>query len=245
MKVPDLRAVIIDDEPPAREVLLDLLSAHPNVKVIGEAFSVNSAFTLCHDLRPNLLFLDVQMEDGDGFDLLARLMPMPTVIFVTAFETFALKAFKVNAIDYLVKPASPERLAHALERIRYQPKDLFAEKLSPEDKVFYKEGKDILIAFVSEICGIEAQDNYSLVHLPNGRTRMVRRSMAEWEARLPSTLFCRLNRSLIVNLEKIHRAVIGGRDEMEIGIEGFSETVHIGRQAGVILRRAMGQSNML
>ncbi len=239
MKPPELRAVIVDDEAPAREVLLDLLSAHQNVRVIGVAESVAGAYTLCQDLRPNLLFLDIQMGDGDGFDLLAKLMPMPTVIFVTAYDQFALRAIEVNAIDYLLKPASPERLAHALERIRHQPKDLFSGVLAPDDKVFFREGKDILVAFVSEISGIEARENYTLVHLTRGTTRIVRRSMTDWEARLPKDLFIRPSRSLIINLEKVGRVAMKSRDEMDVEIAGFSSPIRLGRQAAVMLRKIL------
>jgi len=99
MSASELRTMIVDDEAPAREFLGDLLSAHPHVKIVGEANSAGSAASLFADLRPNLVFLDVQMPDGDGFSLLPKLDPLPAIIFVTAFDAFAVRAFDVNAID--------------------------------------------------------------------------------------------------------------------------------------------------
>jgi two-component system LytT family response regulator len=245
MNVPELRVVIVDDEAPAREILQNLLSAHANVKVIGEANSIANALELCRTLRPNLLFLDVQLGDGEGFDLLPKLSPIPAIIFVTAYDRFAIRAFEVNAIDYLLKPANPARLAHALERITHQPKPLFTGVLTKEDKIFVRVDDKLLLAFVSEISGIEAQENYSLVHLAKGETTLFRRSMAEWESVLPKDLFFRPNRSLIVNREMVQKISMNGRDDVDVDISGFSSPVRLGRKAGVLLRRALNQPNLL
>jgi len=117
-----LRALIVDDEAPARELLRALLASHRNVEVVGEANCIAAAASLYTDLRPEIVFLDVQMPNGDGFSLLPKLRPMPAVIFVTAYEKFAVRAFEVNAVDYLLKPFRPERLADALQRIVHSPK---------------------------------------------------------------------------------------------------------------------------
>ncbi len=130
MKAPELRVVIVDDEAPAREVLLDLLSEHSNVKVVGEADSVANAMTLCQDLRPNLVFLDIEMRDGEGFDLLTKLTQNPGIIFVTAHDQFGARAFNAHAIDYLLKPVNPDRLTHALERINHEPKSKLPDSRS-------------------------------------------------------------------------------------------------------------------
>ena len=116
-----LRALIVDDEVPAREHLTQLLECHCNVKIVGEANSVATAAALCRDLQPNLIFLDVQMPGGDGFSLLSKLDPLPAIIFVTGYDEYAVRAFEVNAVDYLIKPVNPHRLADALERIIHAP----------------------------------------------------------------------------------------------------------------------------
>lgn len=245
MNAPELRAIIIDDEAPAREALLDLLSAHPNVRVIGEANSLANALELCRDLRPNLLFLDIQLGDGCGFDLLPKLNISPSIIFVTAYDEFAIRAFEVNAIDYLLKPPNRTRLAHALERITHLPKATFTGVFTKQDRVVLQSDDKFLVAFVSEISGIVAQENYSLVHLSAGETVLLRRSMAEWESVLPRDLFFRPNRSLIVNLEMVRKVSMNNRDDMDVEISDFSTPVRLGRKAGVLLRRELKQPHLL
>jgi len=136
MSAPELRALLVDDEAPARKVLEQLLSLHPNVRVIGEANSVANAADLCRDLQPNLVFLDIQLNDEIGFDLLPKLRPVPAVIFVTAHAEFAIRAFEVNAVDYLLKPINPQRLASALERIQHRPQPVFTKKLVDSDQIY-------------------------------------------------------------------------------------------------------------
>jgi two-component system LytT family response regulator len=245
MKPPELRAVIVDDEAPAREVLCDLLSAHSNVKVIGEADSVANAISICQELRPNLVFLDVQLGDGEGFDVLPKLAPVPAIIFVTAYDQFAFRAFEANALDYLLKPPHPTRLANALERIVHQPPDTGTGPYKRDDRIYLRTSDGILLAFVSQISGIEADQNYTTVRLASGEAKMVRGSLTDWEKNLPRQLFIKLSRSLIVNLEKIERVSFAGRDEMDIKIVGFPTTVHLGRKAAILLRKEFGQPNLL
>lgn len=245
MTVPDLRAVIVDDEAPARENLQDLLLSHRNVKVIGEANSVANAATLCHDLRPNLIFLDVQMGDGSGFDLLPKLERAPAVIFVTAYDEFAMRAFEVNAIDYLQKPVSPGRLTHALERIIRQPPEVLAGPLSDDDQIFLQTDRQTRMVFVTEISGIEAQENYSLVRLSDGESILIRRSMAEWERILPRNVFLRVHRSLIVNVQAVKKIAMNRRDEIEVELVGFPTPPRLGRRPAMKLRHALRQPNLL
>jgi two-component system, LytTR family, response regulator len=114
-----LRALIVDSEAPARELLQDMLATHRNVRVVGEANSASTALSLYDDLHPDLVFMDVKMPKGDGFALLPKLQPLPAIIFVTACDEFAVKAFEVDAVDFLLKPVRPERLANALQRVVY------------------------------------------------------------------------------------------------------------------------------
>jgi two-component system LytT family response regulator len=241
MSFPELRAVIVDDEIPAREVLRELLLEHPNVKIVGEAGSVATAAELCLQLRPNLVFLDVEMRDGDGFDLLPKLDPIPAIIFVTAYDRFAVRAFEVNAVDYLVKPIHPERLANALQRIVRQPPPVSANPLSEDDKIFLRSDTKIRVAFVREISGIEAQENYSKVHLMDGSSVLIRRSMSEWERILPSPPFIRVHRSIIINVQAVKKVVMNGRDELDAEIAGFLAPLHFGRRSATRLRRALRQ----
>lgn len=240
-----LRAVIVDDEAPAREILRELLSAHPNVEIIGEANSAASAIALCRDLRPDVVFLDVHMPDGDGFSVLRRLEPLPAIIFVTAYDEHAVRAFEVNAVDYVLKPPSGKRLAMAIHRI------LFAEKPRPPkaflqtDQVILKSDTTARVAFVPEVSGIEAEGNYTQVRLIDGDSIFMRRSMSEWEDMLPDEMFFRPHRSLIVNLRAVRKVDWEKRDANLFVVAGFPTPIKLGRQAANGLRRAIREPKML
>jgi len=240
-----LRTMIVDDEAPAREFLGDLLSAHPHVKIVGEANSVATAASLYADLRPDLIFLDVQMPDGDGFSLLPKLEPLPTIIFVTAFDAFAIRAFDVNAIDYLLKPVCADRLAQALERIVHKPPPTNPQKLREDDRIVMKSDARMHVVFVSQISGIEAQENYTRIYLSNGSTEFLRRKMNDWEKVLPETLFLRLDRSLIVNLNHVGKLVTEDRDTSSLEMTGFPKPVPLKRVATALLRKALRLRNQV
>ncbi|HEU4852081.1 MAG TPA: response regulator [Telluria sp.] len=135
-----MRVLIVDDERLARSELRRLLAAHPEVQIAGEAANAIEARQLIEELAPDLVFLDVQMPGGTGFDLLASLDDAPPVVFTTAFDQYAIRAFDVSALDYLLKPIEPARLAHALKKLNREPEPA-REKLQPADaKVFIKDG---------------------------------------------------------------------------------------------------------
>lgn len=244
MKLPELRAIIVDDEAPARERLQELLTVHSHVTVVGEANSVANAATLCADLQPNLLFLDVQLEDEISFALLPKLAPVPAIIFVTAYVEFAIRAFEVNAIDYLLKPISPERLADSLQRIIHQPQPVFTEKLKENDQIYLNSTRHRMV-YVTEISGIEAEDNYSLVRLTNGNSCMIRRSMTEWEKALPKGIFLRPHRSLILNIQAVEKILMTRRSEIEFEVAGFPKPILLGRRAAARVKRALRRPNLL
>lgn len=244
MRLPELRAVIVDDEASAREGLQKLLTVHPHVTVVGEANSVANAAMLCADLRPNLLFLDVQLEDEDSFALLPKLVPVPAIIFVTGYAEFAIRAFEVNAIDYLLKPIDPDRLGEALQRIDHQPQPVFTQKLKDNDRIYLSSEQHRMV-YVDEISGIEGAGNYTLVRLTNGTTHMVRRAMAEWEEALPKQWFLRPHRCLIINIQAVGKILMTRRTEIGFEVAGFPEPVQLGRRAAARLKRALKQPNLL
>ncbi|MBE2203688.1 MAG: response regulator transcription factor [Chthoniobacterales bacterium] len=245
MTAPELRAAIIDDEEPAREVLRELLEAHSNVRVIGEADSVANAAILCRDLNPNLLFLDVQMDDGEGFDLLPKIDSLPAIIFVTAYERFAIRAFEVNAVDYLLKPVDPQRLAHTLQRIVRQPQSAAAQRLGEDDRIHLRGDRKQRFAFLAEISGIEALENYSIVRFLDGDSLTMRRSMTEWEEFLPTRMFCRPHRSFIINVDAVRMISRIGKNEVHVKIQGFSKPVQLGRRAAAKFQSSLRQPNLL
>ncbi len=240
-----LRAIIVDDEEPARQLLRQLLEAHPSVQIIGEAYSAASAIELCRALRPDVVFLDVEMPDGDGFSVLPKLEPLPAVIFVTAFNEYAVRAFEINAVDYVLKPPSARRLSAAIHRILFAPKASELSRYAPTDRIFLESDAQIRVAFIPEISGIEAEGNYSRVQLIDGSSVMMRRGLTEWEARLPTSLFVRVARSLIVNTNAVRQVKWGKKDQHLVEIAGFSVPLILGRQAAKRIRQAIRDPKLL
>jgi len=214
-----LRVLIVDDEPLARERIRALLRDAPETEVVGECGDGRRAVAAIRRRKPDLVFLDVQMPELDGFEVLRALGPaeMPAVIFVTAYDRYALRAFEVHALDYLLKPFDRERFQRALARARSQlerdrhgavEKRLLAllEDLQPGrkrlERLVVKEGGRIFFLRADEIDWVEAQGNYARLHV--GReTHLVRETMARLEAGLDPKHFARIHRSAIVNLERV------------------------------------------
>ncbi|MEK0445224.1 MAG: hypothetical protein RLZZ399_545 [Verrucomicrobiota bacterium] len=207
-----MKAVIVDDERLAREELRRLLLAAPDVEILGEATNATEAIALLGNTRPDVLFLDIEMPGRTGFDLLSALPKAPgEVVFVTAYDSFALRAFGVNALDYLLKPVNPARLADTLDRLRARlsaPTAKAAEAtaeaegntspLGEDDQFFVRDGDRCWFVPVRSLILVEAEGSHTRVHLHNGKP-LLHRSLAALEARLPGTLFLRANRSQLVN----------------------------------------------
>ncbi|HEY8900151.1 MAG TPA: LytTR family DNA-binding domain-containing protein [Chthoniobacterales bacterium] len=227
------RAILIDDEAPARSHLRELLQAHPEVEIVGEAANVAQAAEACHALHPTLLFLDLQMPKGSGFELLSRISHVPEIIFVTAYEQYAVRAFEVNAIDYLLKPVFEDRLALALSRLGRRVSDAEhpPEAVREEDRVFLRTSKGLRVVLVRQITHIVADGNYSTVWLLDGEALLIDRTMGVWEGMLAHTKFVRLDRSFILNLEHLEEMKVSSRDSAHLTIHGRPELVKIRRAA--------------
>ncbi len=202
-----IRALIVDDERLARSELRRLLAAHAEIEIVGEAANIVDAERAINELQPELIFLDVQMPGGSGFDLLVALDDAPEVIFTTAFDAYALKAFEVNALDYLQKPIEAKRLAAALQRAQLRiAKNQVA--LKPDNKIFIKDGERCWFVTLTDISLFESEGNYARVYFQNeaGTHRpLILRSLNQLEARLDQTRFFRANRRQIINLDFIKR----------------------------------------
>ncbi len=239
-----LRTVLVEDEPPARERLHALLAAHANVEIVGEAGDVDAAARLCATLRPDLIFLDIQLPRASGFDLLPRLDPVPAIVFVTAFDRFAVRAFEVNAVDYLLKPVSPSRLALALTRAAapvpgVEPPAASATPLVEGDLVFLRNDRALRVVPASAITHIEAEENYSRVHLADAPPMLVRRQISEWERLLPPSRFVRIDRSLLVQLAAVRALTAESRDLAHLTLLGRREPLVLARRAAVRLRQSL------
>ena len=208
-----MKALLIDDERLARNELRRLLAKHADITVVGEAANADEARDCVGKLGPELLFLDIQMPGDDGFALLESLEPpLPQVIFTTAYDEFAVKAFEFNALDYLMKPVDPVRLAAALERLHDRegspsgapPSAGRIARLAPEDKVFVREGERCWFVELKTIRLMESEGNYTRVHFGDAQPQLFR-SLNAMEERLDPRCFFRANRRQIINLAWIDR----------------------------------------
>ncbi|MEN7546394.1 LytTR family transcriptional regulator DNA-binding domain-containing protein [Rapidithrix thailandica] len=205
-----LRAIVIDDERLARLELKSLLKKYDDIEVVEEAGNVDEAYEKIIKHQPDLLFLDIQMPEKTGFDLLEMLPSAPNVVFTTAYDDFALKAFEINALDYLLKPIEPRRLEEAIKKVRKKveskeaaPTQNFStEKLSETDQVFVKDGDKCWFVKLLDISLFESDGNYVKVYFENNRP-LIHRSLNALDERLDDKLFFRASRKYIINLKWI------------------------------------------
>lgn len=198
-----MRAILVDDERLARKELRRLLEAHPSVEIAGEAANAGEARLLIAEHQPDLMFLDVQMPGESGFDLLESLDRAPDVVFTTAFDQYALKAFEVSALDYLVKPIEPGRLAAAIDKVRVKAAIATAERpRRAMDQVFVKDGDRCWFVRLAEIGLLESEGNYTRLYFGKERP-LVARSLAQLEEKLDPEIFFRASRKHVINLRWI------------------------------------------
>ena len=200
-----MRALIVDDERLARKELMKLLEEHPMIEVIGEAMNADEAFNMINELNPDLLFLDIQMPGKTGFQLLEMLDSVPLVVFTTAYDEFALKAFEVNALDYLLKPIQPERLSETVSKLseKERAKTIAVrgpeKKLGLNDQVFVKDGDRCWFVSLTNVRLFESDGNYIKVYFDNNRP-MIHKSLNALDEKLDERAFFRASRKHIVNL---------------------------------------------
>jgi len=201
-----MKVLLVDDERLARNELRRLLAAHADLEIVGEAVDVEDALAKIPVLKPALIFLDVQMPGADGFSLLERLEPpLPQVIFTTAYDEFAVKAFEFSALDYLLKPVDPNRLVAALEKLRprgsaetFEPGS-GTHRLTLEDKVFVREGERCWFVPVKNLRLLESEGNYTRLYFDDQKPQLFR-SLTAMEERLDPKGFFRANRKQVINL---------------------------------------------
>jgi two-component system, LytTR family, response regulator len=200
-----MRALIVDDERLARKELMKLLEDHPMIEVVGEAMNADEAFQMVNDLNPDLLFLDIQMPGKTGFQLLEMLDSVPLVVFTTAYDEFALKAFEVNALDYLLKPIHPERLSETISKLSEKERAKIVATQGPEkklglnDQVFVKDGDRCWFVSLSNVRLFESDGNYIKVYFDTNRP-MIHKSLNALDEKLDERAFFRASRKHIVNL---------------------------------------------
>jgi two-component system LytT family response regulator len=236
------RAVLVDDERLARKALRNLLTAHESIEIVGEAENVASAEKLIAEYDPDLIFLDVQMPGESGFDLLEKADVKANVIFVTAYDEYAIRAFEVDAVDYLLKPVDPARLQSAIERLdresvnRQEPK----QKLLYDDPLFLTIDGHLRFLRISSIVYIQAAGDYSELVLTDGKKGLVLKSMMEWEERLPENHFCRIHRSTIVNMNHIDRIEEWFKSSYKVHLRGVETPLSMSHRYAALIKQRRG-----
>src|SRR5512135_1302250 len=236
-------AVIVDDEELARAILREYLAAHREIEVVAECSNGFEAVKAVSELAPDLMFLDIQMPKLNGFEVLELIGPGPAVIFVTAYDQYALRAFEVHAVDYLLKPFTPERLSEALERARQRMERNEASPVpalvkqarasgKPVERVLVKDGSRVYVIPVEKVDYIEAQDDYVGIKA-GGKEYLKQDTMAELESLLPPERFIRIHRSYILNIDRLMRlepyakdsrvAILADGTQLPVSRAGYSK----------------------
>ncbi|MGA2598217.1 MAG: response regulator [Bryobacteraceae bacterium] len=226
-----MKALIVDDERLARAELKRLLAAHTEIEIAGEARNGEEALDLIAKLGPDLLFLDIQMPGMTGFELLERVDDVPQVIFTTAYDQYAIQAFEVNALDYLLKPIAPNRLAAALAKMRPRPERTRLEQ------VFVRDGDRCWIVRLPDIFLLESEGNYTRVCFGSERP-LVRRSLNAFEEQLDPNVFFRAGRKEIINLKWIDKVDIGVNGGLMVTLRG-GRTIEMSRRQSTRLREIL------
>ncbi|HRP32015.1 MAG TPA: response regulator [Agriterribacter sp.] len=243
------RAIIIDDERLARNELRKLLQDHPEIEIIAEAANANEGIEKIGHMVPDLIFLDIQMPGKTGFDLLAELDNVPEVIFTTAYDEYALKAFEVNALDYLLKPVEPKRLADALHKLEHSMEERELTGVLPgaatvnrgilgeNDQVFVKDGERCWFVKLNEIRLFESVGNYAKVFFSTHKP-LILKSLNALEERLDEKVFFRANRKHIVNLRMIEKVEPYFNGGLLLEIKG-GEKIEVSRRQAVKFKEMM------
>lgn len=250
-----LRVMLVDDEPPARRGLRHLMQAHPDTEIVGEAGSVQQAREMALALRPDALFLDIELADGLGFDVLEQLSPPPAVVFVTAHDLYALKAFDVAALDFLLKPVDPDRLAVTVERLRrhqsaaaapaqQQRNGADTAHLSDQRLHLRVSGQSTIVA-LNKITLLKAEEDFTRVFVAGERDHLVCRLLRHFEAQLPTPPFFRVSRSLIVNLARLENVQWLGSGRCSFSVGDGIAPISLGRDAAQRLRRRIDEMGMV
>jgi two-component system LytT family response regulator len=249
-----LRALLIDDEADALADLRLSLAAHrTDMEITGEALTLDAAEGALAQSNYDVVFLDVQLRGGTAFDLVPRIRPEARIVFVTGHDTYALRAFEVNALDYLLKPIAPERLATAVARVvaafakaqrgteTENEADGATVPLRPNDVVYLRTGTHGRFVSLDQISAIEAEQNYSAARLADGTRLLLRRTLKSWEELLPASHFMRVHRTAIANLARVQRYERDREERTLLFLTGVNEPLAASRKLWPELQEKLGK----
>jgi two-component system LytT family response regulator len=235
-----MKAIIIDDERLARQELKNLLAQHKEIEVIAECNNAESAKEKIAELNPDVIFLDIQMPGKTGLELIEEVSVLPDVVFVTAYDEYAIKAFEVNAYDYLLKPVSPERLAETIKKLTLKETSERKENTTPlteNDRVFIKDGEKTWFVQLNNIRLFESEGNYVRVYFDNFRP-LILRSLNSLEERLNEKSFFRASRKHIINLSWVESIETWFNGGLMVKLKG-GQQIEISRRQAVKLKDMM------
>jgi two-component system LytT family response regulator len=230
------KALLVDDERLARQELRELLAEFSDVRIIGEAKNLSEAVDLIKDKKPDIVFLDIQLRQENGFDLLEKVVHNFSLIFVTAFDEFAIRAFEINALDYLLKPVNPKRLKASIDKLYQENAEpvLPVQKLNIDDPIFLNLGDHSHFLQISKISHICASGDYTEVFTisgaAGGNALLVEKSLKEWEDRLPEKSFVRIHRSTIINISQIDSIEVLPNRTMEVSLKNSPRIFTVSRR---------------
>lgn len=236
-----MKAIVVDDERLARSELKSMLADYGNIEITGEAANADEAKKLIKKEKPDVIFLDIQMPEKTGFDLLTELNACPHVIFVSAYDEYALKAFEVNALDYLLKPVDPERLSETIQKLekKVENNDTPTEDhLSVNDQIFIKDGEKCWFVELSKIRMFESEGNYVRVYFENHKP-LILRSLNALEEKLDNKIFFRANRKYIINLKWITKIDNWFNGGLIVNLKDEDEKVEISRRQAIKFKELM------
>ncbi|MFN4086832.1 MAG: LytR/AlgR family response regulator transcription factor [Spirosomataceae bacterium] len=237
--------LLVDDEPLARTLVKTFLQDYPSCQVVGEAGDGFQAVKMIQELKPDLVFLDIQMPRMTGFEVLDLLIAPPTIVFATAYDQFAMEAFDRNALDYLLKPFSRERFRKTMDKVLAQPpkgheirEALWNQPVKTVDRVVVKQGSKIEIIPLENLTHIEADGDYVWLHTAQGQKFLKQKTMKALEAELPAT-FVRTHRSFLVNADYIQKVDLYEKNSYQMKLK-TGATLSVSRQGYKVLREQLG-----
>jgi two-component system LytT family response regulator len=235
------KTIIVDDEWLVRSELKIMLAGHPEIVVAGEAANVAQAIPLIESIHPEVIFLDIQMPGASGFDLLDQIDISAKIIFITAYDKYALRAFEVNALDYLLKPISKERLAKAIKRLGTNEPAPPAEskKAGYDDVIYIIVNGALKFVKLSLLKCITAEGNYSYIVYADKPRALVSKTLQEWEELLPDKYFVRIHRSTIINFAHVERVKKRKNYSQEVFVKGIEKPFMMSRRYAVKLKHLL------
>jgi two-component system, LytTR family, response regulator len=227
-----LKALIVDDETPARHDLKDQLENFQSIEIVGEADSIDSTIKAIRALNPDIIFLDIQFPGETGFDLFEKTDVKARVVFVTAFDEYAIRAFEVNACDYLLKPVNPKRLAQTLERLttNIPTTKRINNKFNYQDKIFLELNYKFYFIKISSIIIISSAGSYTEIITSTRQKGLTSKLLKDWEDCLPKENFMRIHRSTIINQEFIDKIIKLDNFTSHVFMKGYQEPLMMSRR---------------